>query len=60
MTKRKPQPYLGIHFKCCNVYTRIYLTKDGKAFAGHCPRCAAAIRVPVAEGGSTDRLWQTE
>jgi hypothetical protein len=55
-----PRPFLGIHFKCCNVYARIYLNAAGKAFAGNCPRCARPIRVRVGEEGSTSKFWSAE
>lgn len=54
---KQPRPYLGIHFKCCNVYARIYLNKKGDMFFGHCPKCAAPIRVKAAPGGSKSRFW---
>jgi len=60
MPEKKSRPYLGVYFKCCRVYARIYLTKDQKAFAGNCPRCAASIRIAVGEGGSAERFWHAE
>ncbi|GMV92685.1 MAG: hypothetical protein AMXMBFR82_24630 [Candidatus Hydrogenedentota bacterium] len=52
-----PKPFIGIHFECCGVYARIYLNKKGDAYAGHCPKCAAPIRVKAAPGGSKNRFW---
>ena len=37
-TKRPPRQHINVHFKCCNVYARVYLDAKGEAFAGHCPR----------------------
>jgi len=55
--KRTPRPFLGIHFKCCNVYARIHLNKTGTAFVGWCPRCAAKTEVRVSPTGSDSRFF---
>lgn len=57
MTRQKT-PYLGIRFRCCGVYSKIRLNRDGTAFAGHCPRCAAPIMISVSPSGSSDRFWE--
>jgi hypothetical protein len=51
------RPYLSILFKCCNVYASIYKAADGQAYAGHCPRCARTVRVPIGPGGSSNRVF---
>jgi len=60
---RKPQtgrPFLSVHLKCCNVYQRIYPNAAADAYVGWCPRCAAAVRVPIVnEGGSNQRFFST-
>lgn len=64
MTEPKPQPhtgrpFVGVHMKCCNTYTRAYLAHDKSRYEGRCPRCGAFIKIPaVAEGGSTERFFE--
>ena len=52
--------YLGIMFNCCNAYGRIYKTRDGKAYAGHCPKCMRQIRIKVGEGGTDTRFFNAQ
>jgi hypothetical protein len=54
---RPARPFIGVHFECCGVYARVYLTRRGDAYAGHCPRCAKPIRVKAGPGGSKCRFW---
>lgn len=51
------RPFIGMHFKCCNVYSRIYLNKKGDAFVGWCPKCATKTVVKVSADGSPDRFF---
>ncbi|MBX7258254.1 MAG: RNHCP domain-containing protein [Candidatus Hydrogenedentes bacterium] len=55
-----PRPFIGILFKCCHVYARVYLNHDGTAYAGHCPKCAASLTVKAGPGGSDQRFWTAE
>lgn len=55
---RKERRFLGIWFECCRVYGRIHLVKDATRYAGHCPRCLAAVSVAVAPGGSGARFFR--
>ena len=61
--KKKPgtgRPHIGIVFKCCRIYSRIYLNKKGDSFVGWCPKCAAKMEVKVSPVGSTDRFFFAE
>lgn len=52
--------FLGMLMTCCNVYVRLYKTHDGKAFAGHCPRCARPVRMEIVkEGGMSGKFFKT-
>ncbi|MEI8128504.1 MAG: hypothetical protein WCG95_02700 [bacterium] len=55
--EEKKSNYLGIMFKCCNIYGRIYKNKDGNAYVGRCPRCMRSIRIAVGEGGTNERFF---
>lgn len=61
MTEEQPEqkrPFIGIHFKCCNVYSRIYLNREQTAFVGWCPRCAAKAEVKVSPTGSKTKFFE--
>lgn len=58
--EKKARPFIGVLFKCCNVYSRVYVNRQGTAYSGHCPRCARALEVKVAPGGSRARFWTAE
>lgn len=54
----KPKEFLGIHFRCCNVYGRIYKNKAGSAYAGNCPRCGKRVEAKVGSNGNgTDQRF---
>ncbi|MCH8805539.1 MAG: hypothetical protein IH986_05575 [Planctomycetes bacterium] len=50
--------YIGIHFECCGVYTRIYRRPDQTAYLGRCPRCLRTVRVRVGRGGTKARVFR--
>ena len=50
--------YISIFFECCNVYSRIYLNKEGTHYAGWCPKCARAVRLKVGPGGTDSRFFR--
>lgn len=56
----KGRPFIGMYFKCCHVYTRIYLNRSGKAFVGYCPKCARKAEVIVSPTGSKDRVFTAD
>ena len=53
----KPRSFVGVYFKCCHVYTRIYLNRTGTAYQGGCPKCGAKVELKVGPGGSKSRFW---
>lgn len=57
MSKAGLQRFLGVMFKCCGIYRRIYINKAQTAYSGHCPRCARHVEVRIAPGGSKSRFF---
>jgi hypothetical protein len=52
------QPFVGVHFKCCDVYTRIYINRDATAYVGYCPRCAKKIELTIGPDGTDARFFE--
>jgi hypothetical protein len=57
MTEKRK--FLGVHFQCCNIYSRIYINKERSAYAGACPRCHKRVQIKVGPGGSNTRFFTT-
>jgi hypothetical protein len=49
--------FVGIHFTCCDVYTRIYVNRDATAYEGNCPKCARRVRLRIGPGGTSARFF---
>lgn len=49
--------FLGIHFECCDIYSRVYPNKKRTAYLGYCPRCARQIKLRIGEGGTDARFF---
>lgn len=56
--KKSSEPFLGMQFNCCRIYTRIYRNRDKTAYEGRCPRCARKVIVPIGSGGSGARFFE--
>ncbi|MCR4315103.1 MAG: hypothetical protein NUW37_02005 [Planctomycetes bacterium] len=54
------RPYVGVYFECCDVYTRIYRSVDGKKYTGFCPRCFRRIKMKVGPGGTSSRMFRAK
>lgn len=54
---RRERRYLGVHFACCNVYTRVYVNRQESAYVGYCPKCSRRVQVRIGPGGSDSRFF---
>lgn len=50
--------FLGVHFECCDVYSRVYPNREQTAYVGHCPRCAKKVQFQIGEGGTSERFFR--
>ena len=53
----KARPFIGMYWKCCRVYSRIYLNKKRDAFVGWCPKCTKKVEVRVSPDGSDSSFF---
>jgi len=53
-----PKPFIGIHFKCCGIYCRIYKNKNQDAYEGACPKCRRRVKLPIGSGGTSNRFFE--
>jgi hypothetical protein len=49
--------FVGVHFICCDIYTRIYINRDATAYEGNCPKCAKRVRLRVGPSGTDARFF---
>jgi hypothetical protein len=49
--------FVGVHFACCEVYTRVYINREGTAYEGKCPKCAKLVRLRIGPGGTDARFF---
>lgn len=60
---RTPPPpparaFLGVWFRCCHVYGRMYKSADGRAYSGRCPKCGTEVGAKVGQGGTSRRFFE--
>jgi hypothetical protein len=49
--------FVGVHFVCCDVYSRVYINRDETAYEGNCPKCAKRVRLKIGPGGTNARFF---
>ena len=55
--EKSGRPFIGVWFRCCGAYARIYRDRAGAVYEGRCPRCLRPVRVRVAPGGTDYRFF---
>ena len=54
------RPFLGIYFRCCKIYSRIYKNRQGTAYEGRCPKCLRKVSIKVGDQGTSERFFIAE
>jgi hypothetical protein len=52
--------FLGLHFACCDAYSRIYPNREQTAYVGRCPRCGGRVEILIGPGGSDARFFMAQ
>ncbi len=53
----KKPPFISVYFQCCHAYTRFYKSRDGKTYAGRCPKCMRQGSVSMHEVTDQERTF---
>jgi hypothetical protein len=53
----RAKSFLGVHFTCCDVYSRVYPNRERTDYVGHCPRCAKRVQFKIGPGGTDARFF---
>ncbi len=54
------RPWLAVQWRCCEVYSRIYRSRDATAYAGTCPGCGKPVRVRIGPDGTHARFFEAQ
>ncbi len=49
--------FVGLHFLCCDIYTRVYINRDETAYEGHCPQCTKKVKLRIGPAGTSSRMF---
>ncbi len=55
--RRSGRRYVGVHFACCDVYSRVYINRQETGYVGNCPRCTRRIELKIGPGGTDSRFF---
>jgi hypothetical protein len=54
---KRAKSFLGVHFTCCDVYSRVYPNREWTEYIGYCPRCAKRVNFKIGPGGTDARFF---
>lgn len=58
--KKPSKSYLSVYWKCCHVFSRISINREGTGYKGNCPRCRASVSASIGDEGTNQRIFIAE
>jgi hypothetical protein len=55
--QERSRPFVGVHFACCGVYSRVYINRQRTAYVGFCPRCSNRVELTIGPEGTDSRFF---
>lgn len=52
--------WVSVHYRCCNVYQRVYFAQGAAEAVGHCPKCLREVRFRLTQSGDRTRFFAAE
>lgn len=52
--------FVGVHFICCDIYSRVYINRYQTAYEGNCPKCAKRVQLKIGPGGTDARFFTAD
>ncbi len=52
--------WVSVHYRCCNVYQRVYFPRGSHFATGRCPRCLREVSFQLTEEGEHGRFFTAE
>ena len=49
--------WVSVHYRCCNIYQRVYFKKGTQSASGRCPRCLREVSFELTEDGERGRFF---
>jgi len=56
---RETRPFVGVTFRCCRVYMRVYPQGIGAQIV-HCPKCGGGLEIEFTADGKPKTFFEAE